>query len=185
MSRRKLYAPLILLGLGAAGVTAMFLTREPPAQVSRRRSAPMIEVVVAQPSNIRLTVHAQGTVVPRTESDLVAQVAGEITWVSPSLVSGGFFERGDILARIDRADYEADVALFRATVARRKSEFARASTELGRRRLLGEREIASQAEIEDAENDYNVSEAQVNEARAQLVRAERDLERTVLKAPFE
>ena len=55
---------------------------------------------------LHYSVTAQGTVEPRTESDLIPQVAGEVVWISPDLASGGFFDAGDPLVRIDPADYE-------------------------------------------------------------------------------
>ena len=44
-----------------------------------------------------LTVRAQGTVLPRTETTLISQVAGEITATSRSFEVGGFFGRGEVL----------------------------------------------------------------------------------------
>ena len=38
-------------------------------------------------------------------SDLVPEVSGPITWISPALVSGGRFVDGEPLLRIDRRDY--------------------------------------------------------------------------------
>jgi RND family efflux transporter MFP subunit len=144
-----------------------------------------VRVVRAEPKAVQFVVRTQGTVVPRTESDLVPQVSGEVVWVSPDLVSGGFFEKNEALVRIERADYEVELQSTRAAVARTRSEFDRAQTELERQRRLKEEGVASQARIDDAQNAYRVSEAALREARARLTRARRDLERTELRAPFE
>jgi RND family efflux transporter MFP subunit len=123
--------------------------------------------------------------VPRTESDLVPQISGEVIWVSPNLASGGFFNEYEPLVRIDSGDVQVDLEAARAAVARTESEFSRAKTELDRQRSLALEGIASQARIDDAENADRVSEAELREEKARLARAERDLTRTVLRAPYE
>jgi len=129
-------------------------------------------------------VRAHGSVTPRSETDLVPQVSGEVVAVSPALAAGGFFEQGDVLARIDRADYEAELESARAALARAESEFGRASKERDRQRRLADRSVASEARIDDAENAYRIAEATQREARARAARALRDLDRTTLRAPY-
>lgn len=181
----KLVLPLAILGLGLAGVAVLVLTREPTETQKPPEAAPLVRVVEAQPGDWRYAVHTHGTVEPRTESDLIPQVSGEVVWVSPDLVSGGFFEAGEPLVRIETADYRVERESARAAVARTESEFERARTERERQRKLREQGVASQARIDDAENAYRVAEAALREARARLDRAERDLERTELHAPYE
>jgi len=57
-------------------------------------------------------------------------------------VSGGFFEAGEVLARIDAADYHVERQAARAAVTRAESTFQRAEKELlrQRQRLVGRRE---------------------------------------------
>ncbi len=180
----KHWLPLAILLAGGLGLALLVLTRP---QVEARPSevaVPLVRAVVVAPSAVRFVVHAQGTVVPRTESDLVPQVSGEVVWVSASLASGGFFEAGDPLVRIDRADYELAFESTRAGVARATSERARARKERERQRRLAESSVASQARIDDAENAFRVAAAQLREAQAALERAGRDLARTELTAPY-
>ena len=146
--------------------------------------APLVRVVRVEPRLVQFTVRAHGTVAPRTESELVPQVAGEVVWVSPALVSGGFFEADEPLVRIDRRDYEADLESARAGAARAESEYRRAAKEHERQRQLADRSVASESRIDDAENAYRAARAARREAQARLERAERDLERTELRAPY-
>lgn len=183
--RAKWALPLLVGALGAAGVAALVGLRprveaDAPAEV-----APLVQVVEARRRDHRYVVRAHGTVEPRTESELVPQVSGEVVWVSPSFVSGGFFAKGEPLVRIDEADYRVELESARAAFERATSEFDRAETERDRQRRLGERGVASQARIDDAENRFRVARAELREARARLERAERDLARTELRAPFE
>lgn len=181
----RLLLPLALLAAGAAGVAALLALRPRVEAQPPREVAPVVRVVEARRQVHRFTVRAHGTVEPRTESDLVPQVSGEVEWVSPSFVSGGFFAEGDPLVRLEDADYRAERESARAAVERSRSELERAETERSRQRALGERGVASQARIDDAENRFRVARAQLREARARLERTERDLARTELRAPFE
>jgi RND family efflux transporter MFP subunit len=182
---RKVTVPAAFLGVGALGVLVIWALRPTAEAGSPRVVAPLVRVVEALPRDVQFSVRTQGTVVPRTESDLVPHISGEVIWVSPNLASGGFFEENEPLVRIDPGDFRVDVEAARAAVARRESEFARAKTELDRQRSLAVEGVASQTRIDDAENANRVSEAELREEKAKLSRAERNLVRTELRAPYE
>ena len=171
---------MVSLGLSVL----VFASREEIVERPEAVTAPLVRTVLAEPTEHRYWVRAQGTVVPRRESDLVPQVSGELVWVSRDFVAGGFFEAGQPLVRIDRADYEVSLESARANVARAQSEFVRAGKERQRQARLASRSVASEQNIDDAENAFRVAEASLRERRAQLERAERDLERTELRAPY-
>ncbi len=177
--------PVAILAVGVLGVVILALTAPEVEPDAPEVIAPLVRVVSAEPGAYRFSVHTQGTVVPRTESELIPQVDGEVVWVSPALVSGGSFEAGEPLLRIERADYEVDLESARATAARTESELARSRKELDRQRRLAAKNVASQSRIDDAENEFRVAEAARREARARVERARRDLERTEIRAPFE
>ena len=180
----RAWVPLAIVTAAGLGVGLMFALRpsiepDPPKSI-----APLIRVVTVQAEDFVFIVEAQGTVAPRTESDLVPQVSGEVVWVSPNLVAGGFFELGEPLLRIDPADYEAALESARANTARAESERSRARKEQARQRRLADRSVASQSRIDDAENGLRVADASLREKRAQMGRASRDLSRTELSAPY-
>ncbi len=182
---RRVVAPIAILILGVCIVIVVFATKPTvtprPADIPR----PLIRTVTVEPQRVQFVVEASGTVAPTTAGDLVPQVSGEVVWVSPAFVSGGFFEKGEPLLRIDRADYEVALESARANVAAAESEFARTKKELERQRRLADRSVASEARIDDAENAYRVARARLREARSELQRAERDIERTEILAPYD
>jgi RND family efflux transporter MFP subunit len=182
---RKRWLPFAILGVGLLVVAIMVATRPTAVPTPSQTIAPLVRVQPVQPRSVELVVNAHGTVVPRTESELVPQVSGEVVWVSPAFVPGGFFAAGEPLVRIDPADTLVALETARATVARAESEYDRALKERDRQRRLAEGSVASQARIDDAENAFHVSAAALREARARLERAERDLERTELRAPYD
>ena len=184
-SRMKALAPLAIVAAAAFIVVIVKATKPGVEAGPARVNAPLVSVIEVQPRELQFTVQTQGTVVPRTESDLIPQVSGEVIWVSPRLVSGGFFEAEDPLLRIDPSDHRVELEAARAVVARTKSEFARAETEIERQRSLAVQGVASQARIDDAENAFQVTEAELREHTAKLARAERDLDRTEIRAPYQ
>ena len=181
---RRLLLPLVILIVGAWGVALLLFLRptiEPqPPLVKPPRVR--VETVVLQALELRVRTH--GTVVPRSESSLIPQVSGPVVWISPVLATGGFFQKGEPLVRIERADHEVEVESARATVARSESEHERASKELNRQKRLADRSVASETRYDDAGNAERISRAALREAKARLEKAERDLARTELLAPY-
>jgi RND family efflux transporter MFP subunit len=105
--------------------------------------------------------------------------------VSPQLASGGFFSKDDPLVRVDARDTEIELEAARARLARAKSDAANAKTTLDRQRQMREQRVSSKARFDEAQNAANMAEAVVREARVAVRRAELDLERTEIRAPFD
>ncbi|MBN1239642.1 MAG: efflux RND transporter periplasmic adaptor subunit [Gammaproteobacteria bacterium] len=182
--KAKIIVPVLVL-LGAAGGSAALVATRQPLQPAQPQPAPVaVRVVEVAPGQVRMTVHAQGTVAPRTESELVPEVSGNVVRISPDLVPGGYFEAGEPLLHIDDRDYRAELARAQASLSRAEAEHAHAAFEHARAEELHGRALLSQAELEAALRTERVAEATVREARAALETAERDLERTTLRAPF-
>jgi RND family efflux transporter MFP subunit len=181
----KFVGPLVIV-IGGFGLAGLLIATGPkveprPAQIS----APLVRVQKIAPRTVTLRVATYGTVVPRTESELVPEVSGRVLEVSPSLVSGGFFSLGDVLLRIDPLDAEVALERGRASLARAESDMADARKDHGRQRDLARSQATSDAQRDDAENRLRVTQATLREARAELSRAERDVERTEVIAPYD
>ena len=147
--------------------------------------APVVQFVEARPGPVRLTVAAHGVVQPKTESRLVSEISGRIVSVADSMVSGGFFRRGDVLVMIDRVDYELALEQARARLSSATSELAQARRALARQERLTATDAGSESNRDEAENRQLLAEASFRDATAQEKRAERDLERTRVIAPYD
>ena len=180
----RIVLPILVVLLGIVGATGLLRVRPSVATHSVARPLPMVRAMTVELQDVQLRIEAQGSVTPRTESDLVAEVAGRITWVSPSLAAGGFFEEGELLAQIDASDYELAVERAEAALTRAESELALAQSHLKRRQSLAERGVASPATLDEAVNTERVANAAVRDARALRGQARRDLERSRILAPF-
>ena len=127
---------------------------------------------------------SEGTVQAAVGSALVAQVTGEVLYVTPNLNAGGRFAEGESLLRIDARDYESALASAEAQVERARVEAQFFDAEWRRLEQLSSDKMVSESQRRDAERAARVSEATIKDAEAQLSRARLDLERTHIRAPF-
>ena len=172
------------LAASAAIAATLLVTRQQLDPSVPEPVAPAVRVMRVDPGSVRLVVHAQGTVAPRTEADLVPEVSGNVLWISPNLVAGGYFEQGEPLLRIDDRDYRYALERARATVDRAMAEDEFARFELQRLREMEARDLISPSDVETGIRAARVTEAALVDARAALNQAELDLSRTELPAPF-
>jgi RND family efflux transporter MFP subunit len=182
VDRRTL--PFFVLGLGLLGAAALVATRPTVQPSPPEARVPLVRVQPVAIEDVRLSVHTHGEVRPRTESGLVPEVSGSVLWVSPNLVSGGFFEADEPLLRIDRLDYEVALETARAARARAESDVARAERERKRQRTLADQDVTSASRLDDAETEARAANAALRQAKAALVQAERNLDRTEIRAPY-
>ncbi len=180
---RMLVPPALLL-LGACAAWALAQGRPVPVSEPEGLAPPVVRVIDVVPGPLRILVRAHGTVQPRTESDLVPEVSGRVTWLSPALATGGFFGADDLLLEIDRGDYENAVRRARAKLAQSESQVRLAQAELERAITLAERDVASASALDRQQSAEKVTMAVHEEAEAALDQALRDLERSHLRAPF-
>ncbi len=175
----------ILLVIGGGGVLAL---RGLQPNAEKAEAAPKGLAIFTEPverTDLQLSVKSQGEVRPRREISLASQISGRVSSVSAAFIDGGFVRKGDILVRIEDADYE--LAKIRA-----QSQVASAQQSL----------VLVQAEADSARRDWEelgdgdptplaLREPQLAEAsaaleaaKAQLRDAELALERTIIRAPF-
>ena len=174
----------VLAGSMFVAVT-LVLNRPPAPTVTPVFEAPGVRAYEVAFENVPLTVISQGTVRPRTESQLVPEVAGRILSVSPSFAEGGFFEAGDVLVEIDPFDYQQAVIGARSQLAQARLRLAQEEAEA---------EVATREWQDLGRGDpqeLTLRKPQLEEARASVAaadanvdRAERDLERAKIVAPY-
>ncbi len=182
--RRRLLIPAAILTAGILGFALLMATRAEVDRVEPAPDVPIVRTMVVEPGPHRLEVEAHGTVEPPVESELRAQVDGEVVWVSPSLSPGGFFEAGVVLARLDDTDYGHEVEAARAARDRAKSAVSVARREHERQQRLMNESAASVARADEARDAFRAAEAALREASVRVSRAEHDLARTEIVAPY-
>ncbi len=180
----KASAPIAVLAIALLFTTALVLISPKAVPQELEGKHPAVRVVTAAPTTARPQIHANGTVTPRIESDLVAEVSGRVVWVSPRFEAGAFFDADEELLRIEPRDHEATAERARAGVERAESQLSLSQATLNRVERLRKRGASSTAKLEEAISNAGIAAANLRDARAQLVQAELDLGRTRVRAPF-
>lgn len=143
------------------------------------------------------TVSAPGQIEPKTKVEISAQVSARI--IALPFRENDFVKKGDVVVRLDARDL---AALLDSAKAQLKSEEARlegtrasyvnASAEWNRRKELHASNDIPKSELDAAEAEYRraesalrVAEHSIDIARANIVRAEKDLDNTTITSPFD
>lgn len=190
---------LVILGLVAAGIAVALL-------FLRARSVPVVRVVTVTAASSggagavggATSVTANGYVVARTKASVSAKTAGRLAYLGVS--EGSFVHQGDVIARLDNADFQAAVAQAEANIASADASLieARADRDQVTReaaRLASVRgqnaNLVSQQELDVAQSRAAQADARVNAAAARKSAAEAGLrlaqannENTIIRAPF-
>jgi RND family efflux transporter MFP subunit len=178
-------APVVVVLGGLALLVLMITTAPRPEEKSNNAHPPAVQFAVAHARPIVIAINVQGEARPRVEATLAAQVVGRIVWASPAFADGGAFREGEVLARIDDADYQLAVVRARSQVAQSEEALAReeAESELARQDwdALGRGEPPPLAVREP---QLAQARAALAAAQAALRSAELDLSRTAIRAPF-
>ncbi len=182
--------PVAVLGGTAWTVWTLYATRPQVVREEVEPPAPVVTVTDLQPGDHPVRIEAYGTVVPARRVMLRTQVSGRIIDHHPSLVPGGVLPEGAVVLRIDPSDYELRVKQEEVALAS-----ARASYELeqGQQVVAAKEWALLKDEIEASQEmeDFALRRPQKRQARAavdaaenRLALAQLDLDRTVVRAPF-
>jgi RND family efflux transporter MFP subunit len=171
----------------------------------RARSVPQVQVVTVSASTTGGTaaggatsVTANGYVVARTKASVSAKTAGRLAYLGVS--EGSLVKQGDIIARLDNADYQAAIAQAQANVASAEASVIEASAdrdqlvrEASRLREIRTRNanLISTQDLELATSRAAQADARLNAANARKRSAEAGLgmaqannDNTIIRAPF-
>lgn len=183
----KFRPALILAVLLGVAVLATVLAPEPQRRAPQRDVKMLVETVVLAPSSFAVEIESYGTVQPRIQSLLVAQVSGQVTSVASNFREGGFFRKGDILVEVDARDYEANVKVAEAGVmdARQKVQEENARAEQAAKDWERLRKGEPPGDLVLRKPQVLAAEARLVSASANLDKARLELERTRISAPFD
>lgn len=175
---------IILAGIGLS--VLLWITRPEAVKEAPVDKLPTAEVIPVEKRAVSFDIPSQGIVEADRRARLAAEVAGKVVEVSAKFEAGYQVEKGTELVKIDTVDYEAAVAQARATLAEAKaalaSEQARATQAEEDVRRLGS---GSATDLALRKPQLESAKGRVESAEAMLAEAENDLERAVIRAPFD
>ena len=190
-SERRLKWTLSIGVLVAAAIAAyvLVITKPEPPRAEKVLEGTLVDVIQISSGRHEVDLHAKGTVVPAQEIVLQPELGGRVVWQSPELVAGGRFKEGQPIVKIDPRDYELAAESYRSQVNRAKLDLA-----LERRRgEVAKREWSSFGEMDVSEEQRALAQREpqlestrlaLKAAQSALKKAELDLTRTTLRAPF-
>jgi HlyD family secretion protein len=190
MTRKRKIAVGALLGVLVVGVAGIAIAAGREKGVSIRSEEVIQRDLVA-------VVTASGYIQPKRKVDISSDVMGRVVLVA--IEEGQWVERGALLLRIDPTTYQAAVNRSEAGVAQARAQTAQSRASLlqaqnaARRaeQLFGGDNLISSADVEQAQTQMAVAEAQyeaagfqVSQAEAALVESREALRKTTITAPM-
>jgi RND family efflux transporter MFP subunit len=184
--KKQIIIPIAILIIGILLFFGFSSMKSPPEEKAEVDNTPIVAVEEVHVAPMNLTVKSYGVVQPKYETELVAQISGEVVELADVFVRGGFVAKNQLLARIDPNDYQAALIDAEATMAS-----ARASLEKERAQgQVAEQEWkritdTSPTELSLRKPQLAQELANVKSAQASVLRAKRNLERTEIRAPYD
>jgi RND family efflux transporter MFP subunit len=185
-TKKQIILPLVVFSIGVGGLVGISALKQPPEVKPAVDTTPFVSVEEIQYRPMTFSVSSYGVVNAKYQTDMVSQVNGEIVYLADSFVKGGFVRKGDVLARIDASDYESALLDAQANLASAKA----ALTQERANGIVAEKERAlithsTPTALSLRKPQLAQEIARQKSAEAGLQRAQRDLERTVIRAPYD
>lgn len=182
----RVLSPLLVLLAGVAVGVSLIATGPEASRQRPQTPPPAVEVMVVEPQDYQVRIASRGTVSPRTESTLVAETAGRVIAVSDQFRTGGFFEKGEVLLRLDDRDYRNAITIAAAEVAQRQLALAeeQARGDQARRDWTQLRLETEPTPLVLRTPQLEHAKAALAAAQARLQQAQLNLERTRIVAPY-
>lgn len=182
----KFSVPVLIL-VGAAIAAGVIVSMKPaPEKKEEKIKIPLVEAITVEKQDLHIKLDSYGVVKPKNQTLLVAEVNGRLMQLNEAFVSGGVVKKGQLLVSIDPSDYRANLIEAEANLARAnaaleqeiargkvaETEWRGATSKLPPELGLRKPQLAQET-------------ANVRSAEAALARAQRNLERTEIRAPYD
>mgnify|MGYP001300706897 CR=1 FL=1 len=181
---KRLIGPLVVIVITSL-ITGALISNKPEPEVgeaSVNRIGVYVERAIRTDARAEVTVY--GEVRPRVQIDVISEVSGRVTSVSPQFIEGGSVPAGDALLTIEDRDYVVAVSEARARLAARRLELeqALADADVAKKQLAGE---ANPSNLALKKPQIAQARAGLQAAELSLSRAESDFSRTQISLPFD
>ena len=125
---------------------------------------------------------ASGYVVARRKAVVSAKIQGRLADLR--VEEGDRVREGELIARLESGDYEAQVQRAQALLQRAAADLAENERLLRQANDLAAQQIASRDQVEVAESRVRVAQASVAQAKAEIGFAKAQMQNTRILAPF-
>ncbi len=151
-------------------VFSLLACKKKDANAGKPKISPpvIVDVIVAERQSISDIVEANGTVVANEYLELHPEVSGRLTYLN--IAEGSSVARGAVLAKINDADLQAQLAKTRVQL------------DLAQKTTQRYKQLLDVSGIN--QSDYDIALNQVNAFKADMVYTQALINKTIIKAPF-
>lgn len=192
----RIALPLIIILVGIIAFKGVMSQKKKPVRKPVKYTGLLVETIDVSRTSADSIINGSGVVNPSANVKIIARSTGTVIWVNPSLKTGMKLKKGDVLLKIDPADYEIAVKQSMASYEQAKYELTKLESEAEIARKQWEQWKTMKKSLvggEDAKaHPLTLFEPQILNAKASLKSAEASLEktklelaRTVIRAPFD
>jgi HlyD family secretion protein len=130
----------------------------------------------------RAILSASGYLVARRKAVVSAKIQGRLAELDVD--EGSWVTAGQVIARLDNADLQAQIEVARAGVQQANADLAEKKRQLILTQGLASDGVVSQDQLQAAMSRVRVAEAALSQSKAGLSLAEANFQNTVIRAPF-
>jgi HlyD family secretion protein len=125
---------------------------------------------------------ASGYVVARRQAIVSAKIQGRLAELK--VEEGSHVHEGELIARLESADYQAQVEASRAEMQHAQADLAEQQRQLHIAQSLTQANVYSQDQLDAASSRVRLAEAALSQSRASLALSEANYQNTLIRAPF-
>ena len=169
--KRHRFALMFVIIIASLLISFLLGKLKSPPEKMTISTEPLVSTMVVAYDSINISIESQGTVMPLDATKISAEVSGTIINISPKFIPGGVFSNDDVLITIDPDNYFAAQEKSKALLEQRQNEFDDAIN-------LREKGYLS-------ESEYLSAATALASAKSELVKADKNLNRTKVKLPYD
>lgn len=181
---------LVILGIiiiAGIGVIIFKLTKPVAEEAKKKEIRPAVELMVVSKTDHEVEIRTDGVVESLRETSLATEVQGRVVDISPNFKKGGRVKKGEVLVKLDAADYQSTLAAAEVSAAEAALALEQERARVEQAQLdwdkLGKGEPRNPLVLRAPY--LKAAETRLDSAKQQVEKARRDLERTEIAAPFD
>ncbi len=180
---------VLIFVVAIAIIIALFSSKPEARRWGGDRSAPSVAVDISDITveDFEVWVDSYGTAQPLTQTQLVPDVSARVIMVSENIRAGSSFKKGELLVQLDDRDLKVEVEVAASAAADAEFRYLQevAESELAAQQWNKRPDSEAARLLALRKPQVAAAKAALNAANARFARAQLNLERTQIKAPFD
>lgn len=174
---------LSLAALFAVLVWLIFASEPEAQRKTLHASIPAVHTITVTPLDSKISLPSRGMLEPAQEAQLMSQVTGKVTYIADNFATGTDFKKGDILLKVEPAIAELELQRAKAQLSQARLAEMELKANLEAKSSLRNRSDLSP--LAQGTPQRELAETNTSTAEAAVKLAEKQLEQTTLRAPFD